>query len=189
MAPILDEINEIQSNFDDARRFNHGLAGNIEHEYGMAKSFEHIEQLMSPMAYNFIDHFGFETSQTLNTEGTPRVKMRSLWVNFQRKGEFNPHHIHHGALSFVIWVKVPYLMEDEFALMPYIQNKERKPGHFTFTYTDALGRVMPCNFPVDKTWENKAILFPAQLPHLVYPFQSSDDYRISISGNFTIDYE
>jgi hypothetical protein len=31
--------------------------------------------------------------------------------------------------------------------------------------------------------ENTLLLFPAKLTHAVYPFYSSDDYRISVSGN------
>jgi hypothetical protein len=36
---------------------------------------------------------------------------------------------------------------------------------------------------VDKEWEGKIALFPAKLNHLVYPFYTSDEPRISISGN------
>jgi hypothetical protein len=36
---------------------------------------------------------------------------------------------------------------------------------------------------VDNTWEGKMALFPADLNHIVYPFYTSEDYRISISGN------
>ena len=37
--------------------------------------------------------------------------------------------------------------------------------------------------PIDKAWEGTMILFPSSLNHNVYPFYTSDDYRISISGN------
>jgi hypothetical protein len=30
------------------------------------------------------------------------------------------------------------------------------------------------------------ILFPAKMMHTVYPFYSSDDFRISISGNLRV---
>ena len=38
---------------------------------------------------------------------------------------------------------------------------------------------------IDKSWEGVMILFPADTAHQVYPFYTSDDYRISISGNLT----
>ena len=34
-----------------------------------------------------------------------------------------------------------------------------------------------------KSDEKKIIMFPAGLNHVVYPFYTSDDYRITISGN------
>ena len=33
----------------------------------------------------------------------------------------------------------------------------------------------------------RKLLFRAHLNHIVYPFYSSDDYRITISGNFSYD--
>ena len=36
---------------------------------------------------------------------------------------------------------------------------------------------------VDKSYEGKIIIFPANLTHGVLPFYTSDDYRITISGN------
>ena len=41
------------------------------------------------------------------------VLSMNMWVNFQRKYEFNPLHKHSGLLSFVIWMKIPYNFEDE----------------------------------------------------------------------------
>ena len=190
MAPICDSINEIQSDFKSAPSYNHKLAGNITHEYGVDKCFSYVEELLSPMALNYINHFSFQSKENPPPDGkSPKPKLNTLWANFQRKGEFNPHHIHFGLLSFVIWIKVPYLIEDECALIQGVNPKEKRPGNFTFTYVNALGEVIPCDFAVDRTWENKMIIFPAQLPHLVYPFQTSDEFRISLSGNFYIQYE
>jgi len=39
---------------------------------------------------------------------------------------------------------------------------------------------------VDKSWEGTIIMFPAFLHHMVHPFYTSDEYRISISGNLVI---
>tara|TARA_B100000427_G_scaffold24812_1_gene18386 strand:+ start:432 stop:656 length:225 start_codon:yes stop_codon:yes gene_type:complete len=54
---------------------------------------------------------------------------------------------------------------------------------FQFVYTQVLGNVV--NFPlfVENGWEGRIVMFPSSLLHIVYPFQSSDDYRISIAGN------
>ena len=36
---------------------------------------------------------------------------------------------------------------------------------------------------VDNEYEGKIMMFPSSLVHCVYPFYTSDDYRISLSGN------
>ena len=39
--------------------------------------------------------------------------MNRLWVNYQKKYEFNPLHDHSGMFSFVIWMKIPYEHDNE----------------------------------------------------------------------------
>ena len=46
-----------------------------------------------------------------------------------------------------------------------------------------LGNITSHAVPADNEWEGKMALFPAQLNHQVYPFYTSDEYEISISGN------
>jgi hypothetical protein len=55
---------------------------------------------------------------------------------------------------------------------------------FAFLYSDSIGGINPFSIPVDKNMENNVILFPSNFYHMVYPFFSSDGYRISVSGNF-----
>ena len=50
-------------------------------------------------------------------------------------------------------------------------------------YTDVFGQIAVNNLRVDKSYEGTIIIFKSNLRHLVYPFHTSDDYRISISGN------
>ena len=55
--------------------------------------------------------------------------------------------------------------------------------HFVFLMINEVGQIVSHAVPVDKEWEGKMALFPASLNHQVYPFYTSDEYRISISGN------
>ena len=50
-------------------------------------------------------------------------------------------------------------------------------------YTNVYGQLMSHQIPADESYAGKIILFPAKLSHTVYPFFTSDGYRISISGN------
>jgi len=42
--------------------------------------------------------------------------LEELWVNFQKKYEYNPLHDHGGMFSFVIWMKIPTEWRDQHAL-------------------------------------------------------------------------
>ena len=103
--------------------------------------------------------------------------LEKLWVNFQGPNEFNPPHSHGGALSFVIFLKVPTQLRAE--------NKNYKglsagPGGITFIYGDTEDRCISNHsvFPE----EGDMYIFPAWLKHWVYPFKT-DCTRISVSGN------
>jgi hypothetical protein len=46
-----------------------------------------------------------------------------------------------------------------------------------------LGTIANCPMFVESGWEGTIVMFPSKLLHIVYPFQTSDDYRVSIAGN------
>jgi len=101
------------------------------------------------------------------------------WINLQKKNEFLPNHIHEGVLSYSCWVNIPYNINEELK-----DNKAQNYASlFSFLYNDILGTAMQHNIYVDKTYEGKIIIFPAALTHCVYPFYTSNDYRVSVSGN------
>ena len=62
---------------------------------------------------------------------------------------------------------------------------EPMASKLSFIVFDSLGEISELNVPVDKSFENRMIMFPAKLQHLVYPFYTSDDYRITCSGNIS----
>jgi len=86
-------------------------------------------------------------------------------------------------MSFVIYTKVPFKMRDELAASPGINSNNNIPGHFQFSYTGILGGISNHYVPVDESYENTMMLFPSKLMHCVYPFFTSDEYRISVAGN------
>ena len=185
LAPIKAEIDSIQKNFDlyENQKYNIHLAGNIKREYELTESKKYMQDLLIPLvdAYNR----DFDYNSTILTENVPIV-LDSCWVNFQKKYEFNPAHVHHGLLSFVIWINVPYDMEEERKLSPGSESNFNQAGMFSFLYNDTIGKIQAFRIPVDKAMENKIILFPSNFFHMVYPFFSSDGYRISVSGNFKL---
>jgi hypothetical protein len=164
---------------------NMDLAGNIKNEYLIPEGKEHI----FPIIFALIDKHKekypqyFKSICGYKNRKEVDLSLHSLWVNFQKKYEFNPVHIHEGLFSFVFWHKIPYKMEDEIARYPNMKPDQVKAGHFSFFLTNEMGRIQSVDLPVDNSWEGKLALFPADLNHAVYPFFTSDDVRITISGN------
>lgn len=103
-----------------------------------------------------------------------------LWVNFQKKYEFNPLHDHSGLFSFVIWMKIPYNLEDERNL-DFVKDASTQSNVGNFTFMSNL--MESFIIEMDKDVEGCCALFPAYLHHMVYPFYTSDEDRITISGN------
>ena len=164
---------------------NGDLAGNIMHEYSIPKG----KPVVSPMLMHMVTEFNKKypnyikkAHSTVNYKQVD-IELFNLWVNFQKKHEFNPMHVHDGLYSFVIWHKVPYDMKDEKARLPNIRDEDFRAGMFAFFYSEPGGKIYQEAIPVDKNWQGKIALFPATLDHCVYPFYTSDDYRVSISGN------
>jgi hypothetical protein len=184
LAPIREEIYRIKnSNFTNGRTFNHGVESNIEREFMLVDTHQYLENLVAPICGEYNKRYPYLSRISVMNNDAP-LRLGPTWINFQKKHEFNPLHSHTGVYSFVIWINIPYNIEDEIN-MPHSRNATVKlPGHFQFAYQNILGQTEKYNIPVDKTYENRIMMFPSPLHHTVYPFYTSDDYRISISGNF-----
>ena len=82
LQPIRDEIKEIQSTFDSAKKINHSEAGAIKKEFEIIKSKEPLEKLILPMKQAFDDCFDQPAHRP---DGQAYIKQ--AWVNFQSAGE------------------------------------------------------------------------------------------------------
>ena len=178
---ILDDVIKEK----DLSPLNSDLAGNIKHEYSIPRGKAAISPLLMQMIVEHQKKYPnyFKKAHSMLNYKACEVELFNLWVNFQKKHEFNPMHIHDGLYSFVLWHKVPYTMKDEKARFSNMKDEDIRAGMFAFFFTDPGGKVTQEALPVDKDWEGKLALFPATLNHCVYPFYTSEDYRISISGN------
>lgn len=188
LKPIRENIDEIKLNFLSKNNigYNDSLAGNIRKEFLLSEeSKKHLQKLILPYvnSFNHEFHYAEEIIHFVPGETLP-LKLGTCWVNFQEKTEFNPTHTHSGLYSFVIYINVPYTLEEVLQLSPGIKSSRNLAGRFEFLFSNTLGKIKSYDIPVDKTFENTMILFPSLLPHAVYPFYGIDGYRISVSGNF-----
>ena len=174
------EIVDIHNDDSNTLKMNRTLAGQITKEYQITKSLPLLNPYLEEMGRAYQKEWNYFPKENPNKD----LKVESVWVNMQKKLEVNPLHNHDGTLSFVAWLYVPFKLEDE-RNMENCKNSRtvELASTFQFVYTTALGTIANCPMFVESGWEAKIIMFPAKLLHIVYPFQTTDDYRISIAGN------
>ena len=175
------EIVDIHNDDSKTMRMNNSLAGQITKEYQITKSLPLLNPYLEEMGRAYQKQWNYYPKENPNNN---KLTVESVWVNMQKKLEVNPLHNHDGTLSFVAWLHVPFKIEDE-RNMENCKNSRtvQLSSTFQFVYTTALGTIANCPMFVESGWEARIIMFPAKLLHMVYPFQTSDDYRISIAGN------
>jgi len=185
------QINNLKQDFNLGEKYNNRLAGEIEHEYGLQVK-PNLTNYIKDLSYRLEENSGWMQStwkEELANRGphlpqTPSLYLSDLWVNFQKKYEYNPIHNHSGLFSFVIWYKVPYLISDEKSQYGYKPDKDTiNHGQFHFVFNHPISGIVQHNIPIDKNSEGMIAIFPSKLHHGVYPFYTSDEYRISVSGN------
>ena len=192
LSNSIDKITE-----ENGEKYNKNLLGHMKEEY----SLNHIKSNIAPFLEAMANEWDKANPGHINTfeeaakSDKYKLYLDSIWVNKQKKYEFNPVHHHGGVLSFVIWINIPYDLKEEEAYFPLISggdkvdavdNSGSSTSKFTFFHTDILGTLQATAMPIDKSWEGTILMFPAALNHCVYPFYTSDDYRISVSGNIRI---
>ena len=173
------------------------LAGYISHSYKLEDPqnliIENLLNLVdNPSMFNFVNGELESIYKKIFLDRNKKVLMKpylhSLWVNFQKKGEFQPIHNHSGLLSFVIWMDIPYDWKDE-AKLPFAKMRAAGPpsvGNFAFVFSKGNCRnVSGYTISMSPEMNGYCCFFPSDLCHQVYPFYTSDKERISISGNIT----
>ena len=182
---LKNKTNDILKNEKEHHEFNSNLAGNIEKEYKLKDDKNVLTPILSKLSNTYYENFD-------DKKYVKNLKWKidgNMWVNFQKKYEYNPLHNHTGILSFVLWVQIPYDLEEELSLPNCKKSNLPKNSLFEFICTNYEGKIVSYPIQVDKTYEGTIIVFPSTLNHIVYPFYTSDEYRISISGNLVPDFE
>jgi len=175
------EIVDIYNDDSNTMKMNRTLAGQITREYQITKSLPLLNPYLEEMGRAYQKEWNYYPKENPNNND---LKVESVWVNMQKKLEVNPLHNHDGTLSFVAWLHVPFKLKDERNVENCKNSRTVElASTFQFVYNTALGTIANCPMFVESGWEGRIVMFPAKLLHIVYPFQTSDDYRISIAGN------
>lgn len=184
-SSIKEKVSIIEQNLDKYNDVGYMLAGHLHKEvrYEKDDTRDRLENYLLELSKKYSDRYNFLNSLLHNQVNSELTLGESCWINFQQATDFNPVHDHSGVFSFVIYVNIPYLIEDQLKLQIGNKSIENLVGHFQFLYTDILGRICTKPIPVDKRYEGKILFFPSTLKHTVYPFYNVDGFRISIAGN------
>ena len=171
------DLNKIE----EGEEYNRGLAGHITDEYELSKEkvFEIIEPYLQSYVQGFWDYRKIKLANSFT--------MVSAWINRQKKYEFNPPHTHDDDLSFVIYTKIPEGLEKE--CRESVSNSPG-PGCIVFDFnmpSSAGGNKMFLQTHAHLPSVGDMFIFPAGLPHWVYPFTKTEGERVSISGNIKFD--
>jgi hypothetical protein len=185
------QITQVQNNFNGTEKANNELVGQIQHEYRI-KPLNHLKQFVRQLA----DRFEYQSTyieENYNKFEYPNITLNfdNLWVNFQKKYEYNPVHQHYGVFSFVIWYQIPYTLENELKYH-YSNQSVCHNGQFEFVYPAPFlisSQLNTYQLNIDKNKEGYIAIFPSTLSHVVYPFYSSDEYRITVAGNIKLKHD
>ena len=176
---------KIRDNFkklilDEAKKnkgdFRAKLAGQLDTEIGFDQKSKDI---IAPELAKYLGVYDQSVQKFQNKayELQPHYALSALWINYQKKNEFNPPHDHDGALSFVIYLDMPKeLLEENKNHV----GKSCGPGGIQFLYGEGNRQAITYMSEVPETGD--MFVFPAWLKHWVSPFKS-DVIRISVSGN------
>lgn len=183
-----EEMKHLWTCVDEAElSVKHKLVGNIhESKLVLDKNGWFWDNTLSELIYLYEDEFGGIGNQ-VPTSGRHGYMLPSMWVNYQKQGEFNPSHGHTGVYSFVIWMKIPTDWKEQNKLPIAANSNDPKLSSFVFYYTNTQGGTEEFPYRLDPTYEGTMLFFPSTMSHAVYPFLNCEEDRISISGNVLLD--
>ncbi len=169
------------------------LAGHLEDSFALHdKEAWFYLNTLDPLIQDFCHNFG-NYGDKVPVNSVHPYSLHKWWVNYQRAGEYNPTHDHHGLWSFVIWMQIPYTHDeqtsDSISRKAGINSGHATNGAFEFHYTDIFGRPSSYWYDSAKDLEGTLVLFPSCMRHQVYPYYKepgNKDYRITISGNIVL---
>lgn len=190
------EINKLVSriekdNFaEPGEAYNNNLAGHIKKEFKIPLEdvSNEFKGFISFNAQFLNDHIP-QNNLAFKVDGGShqRLQLDSFWVNFQAKHEFNPPHNHSGMYSFVIWNRIPYDVEEEHARFSEVRTDINEVCASSFCFLAPLNNIVQTkHMHIGKDMQNYICMFPSTLTHCVFPFYTSDEYRVSLSGNIYV---
>ena len=188
---IYNTINHIyETKYPELKPANHQLVGKIEKEHSLFFNGEDSPK-MTKHNHLPMDVLGWFESRFKHYLDWNKIKeyslhFNSIWVNQMFEHEYNPVHIHQGALftglSSVMILKLPKNTGVEYSAPGKPMNGQLQ------ILGNASGQFCNSDYgPIMK--EKNFYVFPYDMRHCVYPFNNSTDIRRTLACNMDVNYD
>jgi len=185
MKNITDFCYDLEKKFPKGRiRSNRGgwqLPLDLENDKHTKMIFDEWLQKIQPFVLGF--------SNTIGINEMVPLRLSGIWVNINRKGQYNVSHIHpFSYISSVFYVKVPKSAENAGSLVIESPIEEKLYFYLPRTHDNSNSDVVTNNYTrpsyeiIPK--ENEVLMFTSNLKHYVTPNLTDED-RISIAFNIS----
>jgi len=164
---------------------NKQLAGKIKDEFSLFHIGSTELEQHNVLDKEVIDWFlmMFKHYLSFNKIEKYEMSIHSIWINEMKENEYNPIHIHMGrskiGLSSVMILKLPSSYGVEYSAENHPSN-----GKLELISNDAGQFSNTSHRPELK--EGDFFIFPYDVKHCVYPFNSTKETRITLSANCDI---
>ena len=189
LAVYTEIVETYQSRVSELPKANKQLVGKIQNEHSLF--FDGApNNLMTP--HNFLSQvtlqwFKKTFSHYLHWNKVRNFEMHlnSIWVNSMKDNEYNPVHIHIGSeqtgLSSVMILKNPKTTGVEYSA-------EKKPMNGQLQIIgNSAGQFSKTDYSPQMEVRDFYV-FPYDMRHCVYPFNSSNDTRVTLACNCDVLY-
>ena len=187
---IFTTINQVyEKNFNKLHKANKQLIGKIENEHSLYYDGVESDKMIKhkTLPNNVIEWFYsvFKFYLKVNKIERYQLKVASIWVNEMKDNEYNPIHVHQAdlftGLSSVMILTLPSHYGKEYS-------SENNPMNGAL---QIIGNVNGQFANVDYTPDIKVrdfYVFPYDLRHCVYPFNSTGQTRRTLAAYCDVDY-
>ena len=185
VASLNTYADNISKNAIKSKSLDHSnqLVGKVKQEFLIEdKELKKHMPIFNRLVGKFIETDLSRHGQQLPSDIVITTNYRTAWIVRQFAGEFNPAHVHTECqMSCVGYLKLPSSIEKEWEE----DYKDHHPckGHIEFLH--GQGTHLSKNTALIKPSVGDFFLFPAELIHMVYPFESKGERR-SFSMNIEI---
>jgi hypothetical protein len=173
-----EEVIELKK-LESGKDYRNNLAGHLDDEKALDK--DKVFNILKP----YFDSYALGYQEYRAQPLCNGFEMITAWINRQKKNEFNPPHTHDGHLSFVLYTEIPRGLHKECHTSVH---NSPGPGCITFDFNMPGSNVNKFYLQTHSHLPSVGdfFIFPAGLPHWVYPFKTTEGERVSISGNINL---